>query len=141
MYYRLNDGYVLRGWKGLPYAIESCTILNTNSGSRMLHYTINRKPYFLNAEQYELVRSFDGETPVDENKLTALQKELLDRSLKENIISVSKQPLSKLSQFQRYIYYPAMYVKRLYGRSPVNATIAADIASFLRRMAYIRSFR
>ena len=111
MYYRLNDGYVLRGWKGLPYAIESCTILNTNSGSRMLHYTINRKPYFLNAEQYELVRSFDGETPVDENKLTALQKELLDRSLKENIISVSKQPLSKLSQFQRYIYYPAMYVK------------------------------
>ena len=140
MYYRLNDGYVLRGWKGLPYAIESCTILNTNSGSRMLHYTINGKPYFLNTEQYELVRSFDGETPVDENKLTALQKELLDRSLKENIISVSKQPLSKLSQFQRYII-PRCTLKRLYGRSLVNATIAADIASFLRRMAYIRSFR
>ena len=112
MYYRLNDGYALRGWKGLPYAIESCMLQNMNSGIRMLHFKVNGKPYFLNEEQYDVVRRFDGKTLIDETELTVYQKSLLYKALEKGFAKVSENTLPELTQFQKYIYYPAMYVKQ-----------------------------
>ena len=78
----------------------------------MLHFKVNGKPYFLNEEQYDVVRRFDGKTLIDETELTVYQKSLLYKALEKGFAKVSENMLPELTQFQKYIYYPAMYVKQ-----------------------------
>ncbi len=111
MYYRLNDEYSLRGWKGLPYAVGKYILRNTSGKSGVLHYSVNGKPYFFNEEQFETVRKFDGTTFVDESGLSPVQNELIRAALENKIITASEKPLAELTEFQRYRYYPAMFVR------------------------------
>ena len=108
MYYRLKDEYALRGWKGLPYAIGYYLLHDTSGKTGVLHYSASGKPYFFNEEQFETVRKFDGVTPIDDNSLSQLQKDLIQNALTREIIDVSETPLPELTEFQKYIYYPAI---------------------------------
>ncbi len=111
MYYRLNDQYALRGWKGLPYAIGKYLLHDMSGKTGVLHYSADGKPYFFNEEQFETVRKFDGVTLIDENSLSELQKELIRNALTREIVDVSETPLPELTEFQKYIYYPTLYVR------------------------------
>ena len=113
MYYRLKDEYALRGWKGLPYAIGKYLLHDMSGKTGVLHYSANGKPYFFNEEQFETVRKFDGVTPIDDNSLSELQKELIRNALTVEIVDVSDTPLPELTEFQKYTYYPALYVREV----------------------------
>ena len=113
MYYRLNDRYALRGWKGLPYAVGKYKLLDMSGTSRSLRYSADGQPSFFNEEQFETVRKFDGITPVDENSLPGSGKELIRNALEYDIITGSENPLPELTDFQKYIYYPALYVREV----------------------------
>ncbi len=111
MYYRLKDEYALRGWKGLPYAVGKYKLLDMSGTSGSLRYSADEKASFFNEEQFETVRKFDGITPVDENSLSGTGKDIVRTALEKGIVAASEEPLPELTEFQRYIYYPALYVR------------------------------
>lgn len=111
MYYRLNDNYALRGWNGLPYAISVYELHRGSGASPRLGYSAYKRPYFLNDEQFAVVRRFDGQTIIDETGLSEIQKITLRKAIETGVVETSKHPLPALTSFQKYKSYPSMYVQ------------------------------
>ena len=70
--YILNEGYALRGWKGLPFA---------------LRYPDPHKTEFFDKESYRVVYALDGAHDIDEAALSKRQRNLL-RYLIEHEVAV-----------------------------------------------------
>ena len=111
MYYRLNEDYALRGWEDLPCAVAHYRIRETEGkGPRFETYV---RPYFFSEEAYELIRRFDGQTPVSLDELTAKEKRAVRTALEKSIVTESEQPMEKLTAFQEYRFFPALYIQEV----------------------------
>ncbi len=92
-YYTLNEGFELRGWKGLPFG---------------LRYPNPQYTDFFTKEDYRLIYALDGEHDIDEASLTENQKGLLKHLLDLKIADIS-DGTTHIKPYQEYKSYPAMY--------------------------------
>ena len=92
-YYILTDGFALRGWKLLPYAIQA------------LHY--QQTEFFLKPD-FELISACDGHTPIQWDALTQEQKGRYDHWEKYGFIRRTKGN-ERLQPTQEYRFYPARF--------------------------------
>ena len=99
MYYRLNNRFAFRGWKGLPYAIKIMHGLDTE-----------KKPFFCNKETYEVLLKCDGKTNINEEQLSPDMKNLIENFVKQDILEVSDTPLEELKEEQKYHFYETAYM-------------------------------
>ena len=91
--YILNEGYALRGWKGLPFA---------------LRYPDPHKTEFFDKESYRVVYALDGTHDIDEAALSKRQRSLL-RYLIEHDVAVPAEHGERLEPWQEYKTFPGMY--------------------------------
>ena len=99
MYYRLNNRFAFRGWKGLPYAIKVLYGIGEDN-----------KPFFCNKETYETLLKCDGKTNINEELLNGELKNLLNTFIKQDIIECSNLPLKELEEYQKYQLYETAYM-------------------------------
>lgn len=92
-YYILPEGFELRGWKGLPFALRYPNP----------HYTD-----FFDKEEYRVVYALDGAHDIDEGNLTEKQKNLLEH-LKRIKIAIPSDGKERLKPHQKYKSYPGIY--------------------------------
>ena len=93
MTYILSEAYALRGWKLLPYAIQSLYRQNTE---------------FFKKSEFELLKACDGHTLIDWENLTDEQRELYEHWEKCGFIRQSNG-MEKLFPYQEYRFYPARF--------------------------------
>ena len=92
-YYILPEGFALRGWKGLPFALQ---------------YPNLRSVDFFDKEDYRVVYALDGRHDIDEGSLTDKQKKLLNRLI--NIkIALPADGTQRLEPWQEYKSFPGIY--------------------------------
>lgn len=92
-YYILPKGFMLRGWKGLPFALQ---------------YPNLRSADFFDKESYRVVYALDGRHDIDEAGLTDRQRKLLDH-LVEVKIALPADGEQRLESYQEYKSYPGIY--------------------------------
>ena len=92
-YYILPKGFALRGWKGLPFALQ---------------YPNLRSVDFFNKEDYRVVYALDGRHDIDEGSLTDKQKKLLDHLVDINI-ALPADGTQRLDPWQEYKSFPGIY--------------------------------
>lgn len=97
MFYRLNNGYALRGWKKL-----TGVLLYLSSG----HI---RELSFI---EFQCLLFCDGETLISADILTEDMRLIFDRFLSEEIILQIHEP-DKISPVQRYRYYDCRYISNI----------------------------
>lgn len=98
MYYRLNDGYCLRGWQKL----NAVLIKRPNNLRKEL------KP-----EEFNLLLLCDGETDFTDIPLSAEQNEKLKYYIEKKVVAEAEAP-SPLSDDQQYKYYPNRFVNSVF---------------------------
>ena len=99
MYYRLNNRFAFRGWKGLPYAIKALSGIGEDN-----------KPFFCNKETYEILLKCDGKTNINEELLSTETRYLLSNFTKQDVIEISNFPLKDLEEYQKYKLYKTAYL-------------------------------
>lgn len=92
-YYILQDGFSLRGWKGLPFA---------------LRYPNGRSTDFFDKESYRVVYALDGRHDIDRDELTKGQRKLLDHLIDINI-AVPSDGKQEIQPWQEYKRFPGIY--------------------------------
>ena len=92
-FYILTEGYALRGWKLLPYAIQA------------LHFA---QTEFFKKPDFELLRACDGHTPIHWSALTQEQRERYEYWERGGFIRQSNGR-ERLSPVQEYRFYPARF--------------------------------
>lgn len=98
IYYRLADGFVLRGWD--------------KTNAVIIKRPLNQSKA-LNTEDFRLLTLCDGETDFSEFALTENQQATLKRYLdKGNVVAVNEP--TPLDEDQRYRYYPNRFVKSVF---------------------------
>lgn len=94
MFYQLNTGYALRGWKDIPYAI-----LHQDSGNILM----------LNDSQYTTVLLCNGQT--DSRIMLPSQEKAAQELVKSGILSVLDEP-SPIEEDQRYRMTPCRHLRQ-----------------------------
>ncbi|MCR5627295.1 MAG: radical SAM protein [Lachnospiraceae bacterium] len=92
-YYVLNEGFELRGWKGLPFGLRHPN-----------HYYTD----FFPKDIYRLVYHLDGQHDIDEESLPEKEKDLL-KYMVDSKIALRSEEKTHLEPYQEYKSYPAMY--------------------------------
>lgn len=92
-YYIIQDNFLLRGYKSLPFGLVHPNQISID---------------FFNKEQYSLILDCDGNTDIDENILSPVQKELFNNLIKLGFIRECNKN-EKLKPIQEYVLYPSSY--------------------------------
>lgn len=92
-YYILSEGYALRGWKLLPYALQSLHFAQTD---------------FFKKPEFKLLSNCDGHTPIDWDALTAEQQKLYENWEQFGYILPCDGRQHLLPE-QEYRFYPARF--------------------------------
>ena len=92
-YYILPKGFALRGWKGLPFALQ---------------YPDRRSTDFFNKEEYRVVYALDGRHDIDRDSLTDKQQKFLDH-LVQIKIALPSDGEQRLDPYQEYKCYPGIH--------------------------------
>ncbi len=92
-YYILPKGFALRGWKGLPFALQYPNLRNAD---------------FFDKESYRVVYALDGRHDIDVDALTEKQKKLLDHLIKIEI-ALPADGTQRLEPWQEYKSFPGIY--------------------------------
>lgn len=95
MFYRLKEGYALRGWERM-----SC----------VLTYVKEREPLPLNPTGFRLLLLCDGRTDFDASILSEDERKTLEFFLEKKIVSAS-ETLDPIAPEQEYRVYPNRYVR------------------------------
>ena len=98
VHYLISQPYILRGWKKLPYALQ--------------HY-ITGKTEFFRRDEFLLLKSCDGRTAIDREKLTEEEAKRYDHWLEKGFIHECS-PDDRLTLFQEYRFYPARFKKEVH---------------------------
>ena len=91
--YILTEGYALRGWKLLPYAIQALRHESTE---------------FFKKPEFELLSACDGHTPIEWDALTQEQREWYERWERGGFIRRSSGR-ERLRPEQEYRFFPARF--------------------------------
>ena len=93
-FFRIKDGYVLRGWEKLPYALVDWR---------------TKSPIFLHRGTMRAIQLCDGEHDADSPLVTNAQREELERLLERGWIEPCREG-DGLKSEQRYLRYPTRYI-------------------------------
>ena len=95
--YILTSPYALRGWKLLPYAVQNLFTARTE---------FFRKP------EFELLKACDGQTDIDWDSLTDIQRKYYVHWEKNGFIRAAR-PGDCLRPIQQYRFYPVRFKEKV----------------------------
>ena len=94
------EPWTFRGFKKLPYA------LRCEYGEKK-----HNRPLFLDKEVFMSLLDCNGETEIDIETLPEKTRQVFEEFLEQGILQVSETSLPALQSWQRYIVYPARYMR------------------------------
>ena len=103
MYYLLKEPWTFRGFKGLPYA------LRCEYGEHK-----HDKPLFLEKEVFMSLLDCNGETDIDESLFSDKTRKAFEEFVEQDILQLSDSPSPPLQSWQRYIVYPARFMRKIH---------------------------
>ena len=112
-HYILTPAWSLRGWKKLPYAVQSLRFPKTE---------------FFGEADWKLFSACDGQTDIDWAELTDEQRQRYDHWERSGFIRRARDG-ERLRPEQEYRFFPRASSRACSGPSPGDAITAASTAS------------
>ncbi len=103
MYYKLDEKFAFRGWKGLPFAIR-----------RMDPEGDYERPLFLDKETFLAALRCNGVELVDEDALDEKSRKVLEEMVAHGLAATSSEPMGPLASYQRHHVYEGAYLESVH---------------------------